>query len=223
MLVSPSFSLLSFLFLFSINDHDDMFNQQKPAFKFVIKSKIDTVKQETKQEATTTSCAVPTTVVPEERKRKRTEKDTTAAAPIATKKVRRFLSIHHHPQFFFNHVNTYRFTVNWSVGTGKRRNSNMNQTFKQNKRWPNLNTLIYLPWLVYYVNANSNKNQIWNDTKLYLNFTKYETMYNIYIHRYPNVHIVAQTRGKGEECVGEEEKEGEGKSSILWICLFRPC
>ncbi|KAL7308841.1 hypothetical protein PS15m_010986 [Mucor circinelloides] len=65
-----------------------MFNQQKPAFKFVIKSKIeDTVKQETKQEATATSCAVPTTVVPEERKRKRTEKDTTAAAPIATKKV----------------------------------------------------------------------------------------------------------------------------------------
>lgn len=79
-----------------------MFNQQKPAFKFVIKSKIeDTVKQETKQEATATSCAVPTTVVPEERKRKRTEKDTTAAAPIATKKVRRFLSIHHRLLGFF--------------------------------------------------------------------------------------------------------------------------
>jgi len=104
MLVSPTFFLaLFFLFLFSINDdHDDMFNQQKPAFKFVIKSKIeDTVKQETKQEATATSCAVPTTVVPEERKRKRTEKDTTAAAPIATKKVRRFLSIHHRLLGFF--------------------------------------------------------------------------------------------------------------------------
>lgn len=71
-----------------------MFNQQKPAFKFVIKSKIEQtaatdVKQDAKKDATAAaSCAATTAVVSDEKKRKRTEKDITAAAPIATKKVR---------------------------------------------------------------------------------------------------------------------------------------
>ncbi|CAO3635218.1 unnamed protein product [Mucor fragilis] len=70
-----------------------MFNQQKPAFKFVIKSKIEQtaatdVKQDAKKDATAAaSCAATTAVVSDEKKRKRTEKDITAAAPIATKKV----------------------------------------------------------------------------------------------------------------------------------------
>ncbi|KAG2202815.1 hypothetical protein INT46_009975 [Mucor plumbeus] len=75
-----------------------MFNQQKPAFKFVIKSKIEQEKikesTDSKQEkkndkaTTATAAAAATTaiVASEEKKRKRSDKDTTAA-PIATKKV----------------------------------------------------------------------------------------------------------------------------------------
>jgi len=37
-------------------------------------------------------------------------------------------------------------------------------------------------------------------------------MYNIYIHRYPNVHIVAQTRGKrgGESVLGRRRRRDGG-------------
>ncbi len=72
-----------------------MFNQQKPAFKFVIKSKIEPnaatdSKQDTKKDVSVASSTTTTTtsaIVSDEKKRKRTEKDATTAAPIATKKV----------------------------------------------------------------------------------------------------------------------------------------
>ncbi|KAL0146150.1 C2H2-type zinc finger transcription factor [Mucor lusitanicus] len=72
-----------------------MFNQQKPAFKFVIKSKIEpniatASKQDTNKDVSVASSTTTTTtsaIVSDEKKRKRTEKDATTAAPIATKKV----------------------------------------------------------------------------------------------------------------------------------------
>lgn len=73
-----------------------MFNQQKPAFKFVIKSKIEQekVKESTgsKQEKKNDKAiaAAAGTVTLEEKKRKRSDKDTTAA-PIATKKVKMWI------------------------------------------------------------------------------------------------------------------------------------
>ena len=82
-----------------VNYKYKMFNQQKPAFKFVIKSKIEQEKikesTDSKQEkkndkaTTATAAAAATTaiVASEEKKRKRSDKDTTAA-PIATKKVK---------------------------------------------------------------------------------------------------------------------------------------
>ncbi|GAN04086.1 hypothetical protein MAM1_0054d03545 [Mucor ambiguus] len=68
-----------------------MFNQQKPAFKFVIKSKIEPavatdVEKDIKKDIPATSSTT-AAAVSDEKKRKRTEKEATAAAPIATKKV----------------------------------------------------------------------------------------------------------------------------------------
>lgn len=67
-----------------------MFNQQqKPAFKFVIRSKIEEESEKTaatqKQESSTQQ------VINEDRKRKRIDN---TAAPIATKKVRNLMLFH---------------------------------------------------------------------------------------------------------------------------------
>jgi hypothetical protein len=83
-----------------VNYKYKMFNQQKPAFKFVIKSKIEQEKikestdskQEKKNDKATAAVAAAAAaataiVASEEKKRKRSDKDTTAA-PIATKKVK---------------------------------------------------------------------------------------------------------------------------------------
>ncbi|CEP13444.1 hypothetical protein [Parasitella parasitica] len=67
-----------------------MFKQQKPAFKFVIKSKLEqkTVELDSAQEKekTTASATAAAAAALDEKKRKRSEKDV-GAAPIATKKV----------------------------------------------------------------------------------------------------------------------------------------
>ncbi|KAL9546409.1 hypothetical protein MBANPS3_006670 [Mucor bainieri] len=76
-----------------------MFNQQKPAFKFVIKSKIEpnvapdvkpdinTTKKDIVASTSSSTAAAAASTASDEKKRKRTDKDATTAAPIATKKV----------------------------------------------------------------------------------------------------------------------------------------
>lgn len=89
---------LSFHCFALVNYKYKMFNQQKPAFKFVIKSKIEQEKvkestdskQEKKNDKATAAAAAAGAVALEEKKRKRSDKDTTAA-PIATKKVKMWI------------------------------------------------------------------------------------------------------------------------------------
>lgn len=76
-----------------------MFNQQqKPAFKFIIRSKLDEEKQKDEQSrdqsiAKPISKLQPSGLLPD-RKRKRSDKDnTTSAPPIATKKVVMILTL----------------------------------------------------------------------------------------------------------------------------------
>lgn len=93
-----------------------MFNQQqKPAFKFVIRSKLqeETHKEETNLETTQKQESLNTSVT-EDRKRKRVDNTT---APIATKKVHYRLCMH-----VLLTGSMCRFIVNYNVGTRKKKN-----------------------------------------------------------------------------------------------------
>lgn len=114
------------------------------------------------------------------------------------------------PCLHLTDMRIHRSTVNWNAGTERKKSSNMNQTFRPSKKWPNPSTPTCLPWHAYYVNANSSRNQIWNAIKLYLNFTKYNT----FIHASKCPYVVAQTRGGGGARGGSENCCWEGQRAM---------